>query len=203
MFIKEYVQLLFPWLLVVLVIFSIGSRTNLCHFGKLWQKICVLLFAAILTLIPFTGLSLAEYLLSLNPNFSVGSLALAVVLLWPKLFDKPLLSERYLAVFCLWNVLFSLGLFSSYLGMIPYDIYALGYGFSAVFLLMALITFIVIWKWPPLSYIFLAYIASFNLRLLPSPNFFDYITDGFLFLMSLGLLFALGLPRRWSFMPQR
>lgn len=203
MFIKEYVQLLFPWLLVVLVIFSIGSRTNLCHFGKLWQKICVLLFAAILTLIPFTGLSLAEYLLSLNPNFSVGSLALAVVLLWPKLFDKPLLSSKNLYIFCLWNVLFPLGLFSSYLGMIPYDIYALGYGFSAVFLLMALITFIVIWKWPPLSYIFLAYIASFNLRLLPSPNFFDYITDGFLFLMSLGLLFALGLPRRWSFMPQR
>jgi len=202
MVIKEYIQLLIPWLLVALLLFSMVSWTSIGQGRKLWQKMAVLGLAAIISLVPFTGLSLAEYLLSLNPNFSMGSLALAVVFLWPKLFDTSLLSEKTLFIFCLWNVLFSLILFSSYLGMIPYDIYSLGYSFSVGFIIMALITLVTIWQWPSLSSIFIAYIAAFNLRLLPSPNFFDYITDGFLFLMSLGLLFALAVPARRPIMPQ-
>ena len=56
---------------------------------------------------------------------------------------------------------------------------------------MALLTLLAIWSWYPLSFIFLAYIAAFNLKVLPSYNFFDYITDGFLFVMSVGVLLFL------------
>lgn len=196
MFIKEYFQLLFPWLFVTLLIFSLCSWSKLSQFPRGWQKLTVLAFSAVITLAPFSGLSLADYILSLNPNFSIGSLALVMVLLWPKFMGQPLLSERNLRVFCLWNVALSLVLFSSYLGLIPYDLYALGYHFSLWFIIMALITLITVWVWKPLSIIFVSYIAAFNLRLLPSPNFFDYLTDGFLLLMSLGLLFSLATSSR-------
>jgi uncharacterized membrane protein len=194
MIIKEYFQLLVPWLLVTLSIVFVCSWTNFCKFTQEWQKFLVLAMSAVITLTPIDGLSLADYLLSLNPNFSIGSLALVVVLLWPKIMGKPLLSDINLWIFCLWNIVSSLVLFLSSLGFIPYDMYAWGYHFSPWFIIIALITLITVWSWNPLSVIFIAYIAVFNLRLLPSANFFDYITDGFLLLMSLGMLFPFLMP---------
>ena len=186
MIIKEYFQLLVPWLLVSLCIISMCSWTNFCKFTQGWQKLLVLAMSAIITLVPVGGLSLADYILSLNPNFSIGSLALIVVLLWPKFTGQPLVSKKNLWMFCLWNIMLSFVLFASFLGMIPpYDLYALGYSFSPLFIVMAFLTLLAVWFWSPLAIIFLAYIAAFNLKLLPSPNLFDYMTDGFLMVMSI------------------
>lgn len=186
MIVKQYIQNLFPFLLVTLIMYSVTLK--FIKQKKLLHEIIILYFAAFLTFVPLTGLSLGDYLLSLNPNYSIGSVALVLILLWPKIMDQPLLSKDHLVIFCSWNVVFSLLLFSSSLGLIPYDVYALGYNFSLWFVVVALFTLASIWFWYPLSFIFLAYIAAFNLNLLPSPNFFDYITDGFLFLMSAGAL---------------
>jgi hypothetical protein len=196
MLIKEYFQLLVPWLLVTLIIVSVCSWTNVCKFTQGWQKLLVLALTALITFVPMGGLSLADYILSLNPNFSIGSLALVVVLLWPKFAGKPLLSDKNLRIFCLWNVVLSLVLFSSYLGFIPYDMYASGYQFSLWFIIMAVITLIAVWFLNPLSVIFIAYIVAFDLKLLPSLNFFDHLADGFLLLMSLGVLIFLAASSR-------
>jgi hypothetical protein len=195
MIIREYFQLLCPWLIVTLLVVSVISWTRLTNFSKIWHKVLVLAFTAIITQAPFHGLSLADYLLSLNPNFSIGSLALMVALLWPKFTGKPLLSTKNLGIFCLWNSTFSLVLFISYFNLMPFDLYSLGYNFSSWFVVIAVITLVLIWRGNPLSVIFLAYIAAFNLRLLPSPNFFDYITDGFLLVLSLALLIMIILGR--------
>lgn len=191
MIIKAYFQNLFPFLLVTLVLYSICLRFNIIKPKKMAREIVVLYIAAFITFVPFTGLSLADLFLSVNPNYSIGSLALVLVLLWPKIVDKPLLSTKHLLIFCSWNVVISLVLFSSTLGLIPVDLYALGYNFSWWFIGMALLTLVAIRLWYPLSFIFLAYIAAFNLKVLPSYNFFDYITDGFLFIMSAGVLLFL------------
>jgi hypothetical protein len=191
MIIKAYFQNLFPFLFVTLTIYSVCLWFKLIKPKKMAHEILVLYISAFITFVPFTGLSLADFLLSVNPNFSIGSLALVLVLLWPRILDKPLLSTRYVWVFCCWNVFISLILFSSTLGLISYDIYALGYNFSWWFIAMALLTFASIWIWNPLSLIFVAYIAAFNLKVLPSSNFFDYITDGFLLTMSAGVLLFL------------
>jgi hypothetical protein len=197
MIVKEYFQLLVPWLLVTLLIVSVCSWTNFCKFTQGWQKLLVLALSAVITLTPIGNLSLADYLLSLNPNFSIGSLALVVVLLGPTFTGKPLLSGKNLGMFCLWNIVLSIVLFFSYLGFISYDLYATGYSFSIWFILMAIISLVAVWAWNPLSVIFMACIAAFNLQLLPSVNFFDYLTDGFLLLMSLGVLFSLAAsPKR-------
>jgi hypothetical protein len=186
MIVKEYFQLLAPWLLVTLFIVSLCSWINFCKLNQRWQKLLVLALSAVIAVTPMGGLSLADYLLSLNPNFSIGSLALLVVLLWPAFTGKPLLSAKNLWMFCLWNVLLSLVLFFPYFGMMPpFETYALGYQFSPWFIFMAIITLIAVSAWNPLSVIFITYIVAFNLKLLPSPNFFDYLTDGFLFVMSI------------------
>lgn len=190
MIVKQYIQNLFPFLLVTLILYAVAFR--FIKQKKIIHEIIILYFAAFLTFVPLTGLSLGDYLLSFNPNFSIGSLALVLVLLWPKITDKPLLSEKHLLIFCAWNVVFSLILFSSALGLMPYDMYAQGYQFSPWFVAVALLTLASIWLWYPLGFIFAAYIAAFNLKLLPSPNFFDYITDGFLFFLSVGVLVVWG-----------
>jgi uncharacterized membrane protein len=196
MVIKEFFQFLVPWLLVSLCIVSMCSWTNFCKFTQELQKLLVLAVSAVITLTPIGDLSLADYLLSLNPNFSIGSLVLLVVLLWQKFMGKPLLSDKNLWMFCLLNVVLSFVLFSSYLGFITYDIYTCGYHFSLWFIIIALITLIAVWSWNPLSVIFMAYITAFDLQLLPSANFFDYLTDGFLLLMSLGILIPFLMPSR-------
>jgi hypothetical protein len=196
MVIKEYFQLLFPWLGATLLILAVGSWTKWALFQKSWHRLAVLAVAAFITLTPVQGLSLADYCLSLNPNFSIGSLALVVVLLWPRLTGRPLLADRQLLVFCLWNIGVSLVLLLSYLGLLPFDLYALGYSFSVWFIAMALVTLAALWRWPPLALIFMASIAAFDLQLLPSPNFFDYLTDGWLLLMSLGLVIPWFMPTK-------
>jgi len=184
MVIKEYFQLLFPFLIVLWLVFRVASATARLQPTTPLKKLVALVLSAIVTFYPFTGLSLAEYFLSLNPSYSLGSLALMVIVLWPRFTAKPLLSDRHLFEFCLWNVSVSLVVYLSSLGFVAYDAYALGYHFSFWFLPMALITVLLIWRNHPLSYIFLAYILFFNLKVLPSNNFFDYITDGFLFVIS-------------------
>jgi hypothetical protein len=196
MVIKEYFQLLAPWLLVTLLVVSVWSWAKLPQCRAWWQQLLLLALTACIAFVPISGLSLADYILSINPNFSIGSLALIVVLLWPKFTGKPLLSDKNLFMFSLWNVLLSLILFSSYLGLIPCDIYASGYHFSLWFIIIAVITLLSVWFVNPLSVIFVAYIVAFDLKLLPSINFFDYLTDGFLLLMSLGFLIFLAASSR-------
>jgi len=196
MVIKEYFQCIFPYVFITYLFLRIISFKTNITLMKTYYKLAVFLFSAFITFYPFTGLSLADYLLSLNPNFSIGSLALFIILLSNQLSRRPMVSNRHLGEFSLWNVTFSLFLYLSYLGFITHDIYPLGYTFSIWFLVMAFITIILIWRGHPLSYVFIAYIAAFNLKLLPSLNFFDYITDGFLLVISLGMLGYLSINYR-------
>lgn len=155
--------------------------------GQLGRPVIITL-STVLTFYPLSGLSLADYILSLNPNYSIGSVVLFFILLWRQFGWRPLLSQKDLLWFSIWNVVVSLCLYISYLGFISFDLYPLGYGFSTLFLITASLTIMLFLLHSPLSYIFIAYIAAFNLKLLPSDNFFDYITDGILFLISLGIV---------------
>lgn len=155
----------------------------------------IFILSAIISFASIFNLSLAEYILSFNPNFSIGSLTLIIILLMPYVVNHTILEEKYVILFCLWNVLSSLILFLSCLGLLPFDLYAWGYAFSPGFLIMAVITVSLVWAAPPLAIIFLAYMVAFDLKILPSDNLFDYITDGFLFLLSAAML--TGAAVRW------
>ncbi len=186
--IKEYFGLLFPLLLVACTLSGVVRFMRKLGLMRQIGKPAVIMLSVLITLYPFTELSLAEFLLSLNPNYSIGSLAFFFIILWNQFGWKPLFSHKNLLQFCIWNVVVSLCLFASYLGFVNFDLYAMGYRFSVWFVITGLLTIFLLLIRNPLSYIFIAYITVFDLRLLPSDNFFDYITDGVLFLISLGIV---------------
>lgn len=187
-YLKEIFVHLFPLLLIIWVVFKIARFLGLFRMKAEIIKPIMIMLSAVVTLYPFTGLSLAEYLLSLNPNFSVGSTALIFVVLWKESGGKQLLSDKDILWFSVYNIVVALCLYASYMGFVRFDLYFHGYGFSAWFVIMFALTVILFLVRNPLSYIFIAYIIAFNLRLLDSDNFHDYITDGILFLISVGLL---------------
>jgi hypothetical protein len=182
--IKTHFVYLFPMLLTTWVVLSLFRVTGFLKRSGPAGKALIAL-AAVLSLIPFSGLSLADYLLSLSPSFSIGSIALFTVILWKELGGRPLLSQRDFLLFCLWNIVLSLLLFASTLGFMDTDLYALGYHFSVLFAVICLLTILLAFLRSPLAFIFVAYIAAFDIGLLPSPDFFDYMTDPILFIGSL------------------
>lgn len=185
---KDIFVYLFPLLFITWVVFKIAHFVGLFRLKAEIIKPIMILISVVATLYPFTGLSLAEYLLSLNPNFSIGSSTLVFLFLLKELGGKQLLSDRNLLWFSVFNVIVALCLYTSYMGFVRFDLYYQGYGFSAWFIIMLILTVILFIVRNHLSYIFIAYIIAFNLRLLYSDNFCDYIIDGILFLFSVGLL---------------
>ncbi len=150
----------------------------------------LLLFSLALALYPVRGLSVSHYILSLNPVFSIGSMALLLIIVCNRIWKRNPVTDIDLKHFVIWNIFISLCVFIPALGFTGLDIYALGYGSRSLFAVMMLVTIFLVYQKSPLSYIFIAYIVAFNLKLLPSENFFDYITDGILFFISLGILFS-------------
>ncbi len=143
-----------------------------------------------IALYPVRGLSVSHYILSLNPVFSIGSMALLLIIVCNRIWKRNPVTDKDLKHFVIWNIFISLSVFIPALGFTGLDIYALGYGSRLLFAVMTLVTIFLVYQKSPLSYIFIAYIVAFNLKLLPSENFFDYITDGILFFISLGILFT-------------
>jgi hypothetical protein len=169
-------------------LFALCRLTGIAKNPGRTGKTMIVAAAALFSFLPFSGLSFAGYLLSLAPSYSIGSMIFLAVVLSNDLMERPLLTSKDFLLFSLWNVILSLCLFSSVLGFIGPDLYALGYDFSSLFICMAFLTILLVVLSNRLALIFIAYIAAFDLRLLPSSNFFDYMTDGLLLILSSGVV---------------
>ena len=180
-----------PVLIVLWIISGLARMAGGNVFSGPGGKGVLLLFSLALALYPVRGLSVSDYILSLNPNFSIGSIALLLTVVWRSICNRKLVSNKDLKHFVIWNIVLSLCVFIPALGFTGLDIYASGYGSYLLFVVMALVTIYLVYQKSPLSYIFIAYIAAFNLKLLPSENFFDYMIDGVLFFISVGVLISL------------
>ena len=187
------IDIVFEYICPVLIVLWIISGLARMAGGNVSSpsgKGLLLLFSLGFALFPVRGLSVSDYILSLNPNFSIGSIALLLIVVCYRIFDRKLLTDKALKRFVILNIVISLFVFIPALGFTGLDIYASGYGSYLLFVVMALVTIYLVYQKSPLSYIFIAYIVAFNLKLLPSENFFDYITDGVLFFISIGVLIS-------------
>jgi len=146
--------------------------------------------AVLISLFPIHSVSLAGYLLSAVPVFSTASTALLLVLVIRRFTGNNILSGNDIFFFSLWNILLSIVLYLSALGIIGIDLYGQGYGFSVFSIIIAMIAIVLFLLRNPLGVFFLAYLVSFQFGLLPSDNIFDHLTDGFLFLFSLGIVIS-------------
>lgn len=173
-----------PFLLILWILSIVAGRRR--TYGK---SVFILIPAAlVISLLRLNHISIAGYILSANPVFSIGSFALLLSLVSKRILGREILSGYSMFIFALWNVILSLILFLSALNIIGIDIYRHGYGFSVLYIITALLTIVLFVLRNPLALIFLACLASFQIGLLPSGNLFDYLTDGPLFLLSCGIL---------------
>jgi hypothetical protein len=188
MMINTVFEYICPVLIVLWIVSGLARLAGVKASSGSAIKGLLLLFSLAIALYPIRGLSVSDYILSLNPSFSIGSVALLMIGISSRMLNKELIPHKDLMIFAIWNIIISIIVFIPALGFTGQDIYASGYGFSLLFVVMALVTIFLVYKKSPLSYIFIAYIVAFNMQLLPSDNFFDYITDGVLFFISLGAL---------------
>lgn len=186
--INHFFELCFPFLFVTWIINVLVQRAGLHSSKGLLMVPLTLSIAGIITFIPIHGLSLAAWMLSINPVFSVGSICLFLSLIWRQLRGRVFLSGMDLLVFSVWNIAVSLYVSLSYLGFIGYDIYYLGYGFSFFFIVTCSLTIVLFLFRSPVSWIFTAYIIAYSMKVLPTHNYFDYITDVPLFIISLAIV---------------
>jgi len=181
---KEYFEYIFPFLLILYILSWSGRQIGISRKKNSIISLATIILSAILCLLPIGDLSIGDYMLSFNPSFSVGIISLLIILLTKELSGRELLREKDLLWFSIWNLSISLILYSSSLGFIGTDMYGTGYSFSLIFVITAALTLAMIFIKSRLYIIFTGYIVVFNLKILPSDNFFDHITDGVLFFAS-------------------
>ncbi len=178
-------------MLVIWVVSGIAGHALLRRLPGINNMPVIVILSVIVALFPFSGLSFSDYLLSLNPNFSIGTVAYFFFVLWKRFVGVPLISDRNLIWFSIWNITVCFFLYASFLGFVDIDLYPLGYGFSVLFIIVALLTVVLLLLRNPLSYVFILYIVFYDFELLVSKNYFDYLVDPLLFFISIGILINL------------
>jgi len=177
--------LMLIWVLAFVVRKTPGiGRVEASTSGKVGLAIAVCAAGISLTWLPVfpagqVKLSFGSWVLSANPGFSTCSLAMAASSVRAALWGTPLLRRRDMVLLSLWLVLLATILYSSIWGLLSYDLYAQGYGFSWWFWITGMITlFLGLLGQARLALVGIAVIATYDLRLLPSDNLFDYLIDG-------------------------
>jgi len=182
----------FPYLSAALIVASLFSIiANRIYPIFRWApqyKLLFLIASSLLALIPFGGISAARMLVSFNYSYSMGLIIILLVTVIKIFFNVLLFSHQdslYLSIF---NIVLGIILYTTSLGFIPYDIYYYGYNFWPLFFIIFVLIIIPVFAGSRLQWVFIAYILWWNLKLIPSPNFFDYLIDPLLFFISTGIV---------------
>jgi hypothetical protein len=128
-------------------------------------------------------------LLSITPVFSFTGVLLLAALIDLRFFGGTIFRLRDATGLAAMAVAICVPLYASSLGLVSYDVYALGYRAGRVlpvFLVAAAILFGRKIHAPALAILLAA--ATYASELLPSDNYFDHLTDGLTFILAAGFL---------------
>ncbi|MDQ1353374.1 MAG: hypothetical protein QG657_3680 [Acidobacteriota bacterium] len=174
---------LFPFLLLTLMMQSLLQWLKKSLHG--WRVMSVIGIISLLVCItPVGGIPLARWLISLNANFSIPLTAILFAKVWQKATGKVWVDRKTLSGFWLFGIVMGLLLYPMALGLGPYDPYSLGWKFSLLFVLIMVLTIFLLLKRTPLGIVLMLCILAYHLRLLESPNFWDYLIDPFFVIIS-------------------
>lgn len=150
----------------------------------------VALVTLLISTTPIGGLSFGSIVLSFIPVFSVGSILLAIVMslkLWRGPVKDPL-SSREWTVFLLAGSAYSLVLVLAALGILPFDLYAAGYGNKGLIAFHALCAIALALRGSPLTWWPVAACVLWLAGAVPSGNIHDLLTDVFFLAACMALL---------------
>jgi hypothetical protein len=207
-----YFNYLAPALMLAALFLVLVGRVGWWARVPVFYRAAAVVAVVLCSLLPFcSGLSAASLLLSISPSFSMGTVAIMLLfIVRDTTKDSNITKDRAcgtrgqarvfnretLGLFCLWNIIVGVALYSGTLGLLPHDLYFVGYTFSWIFILTAALTILAVITGSRLKWIFLSYVVAWNHALLPSPNFFDYIIDPVLFFISIGVLLSYARSRK-------
>ena len=128
--------------------------------------------------IPVYGLSITQWLRSVEGDLSVLSLVIFVNILAQRLFNFTLVEPASRNKLLLGVVLIGLVFYPLALGVSAFDPYRLGYSPVLMSVLLCLISVVAWYKsLPALAIILLLPLVAFNMHMLESTNLWDYLLD--------------------------
>ena len=154
-----------------------------------WTLLAVTCAIAIVILVvPVQGLTVARWVAGLNANFSVVLTGLLATSVWERVFGRRLLSEGEWRTAWGFGAIGGLALYPMALGLGSFDPYEWGWPFSPLFIVVAVATAWLLWRQNRFGILLLAAAAAFQLQLLESTNYWDYLLDPIYSLVSIGWL---------------
>ncbi len=180
---------LVPAMGLVLILAGMARLVGLHPKGPGWCAGLVL-FALALVAVPLGGLPLARWLAGVVDHWSVPSAALLAAGVIQHLFGIELLQRQDRQAAWLFGALAGLLLYSLALGWGPFDPYALGWRFGPLFVVVAVLASVLIWRRNRFGVVLVLAIAAWHLRAVQSGNYWDCLIDPFYFLFSAGSLAA-------------
>jgi len=198
--IVELFSALCPWLAVVWCFVRIARMSDSPLRG--WTLLATAgAIGAVIAFVSVQGLTLARWVAGLNANFSIPLTGMLLVSIWGRVFARPLFSAREWATAWVFGAAGGLALYPMALGLGSFDPYEWGWPFSPLFIVVGALTAWLVWKGNRFAVLLLLAALAFQLRLLESTNYWDYLLDPVYSLVSLGWLVAsmrTSLTKRYS-----
>ncbi|MEJ2586483.1 MAG: hypothetical protein P8165_02665 [Deltaproteobacteria bacterium] len=178
----EYLfSFLFPFLLLTAALQRVSASLRLPSKGA-GPTLVFALISVITVFIPVFELPLGRWLVSLNANFSIPLTALVFNRIIAFAFPVRPMDEAARHACARLTVLAGIGLYPLALGISRFDPYGAGWGFSWLFILVLLSTLILLIMKNRFGVVLLFTILAYNLNVLESSNFWDYLVDPVLFI---------------------
>ena len=133
--------------------------------------------AAVVLLVPVQGLVVARWVAGLNANFSIPLTVMLAVIVWERVFERSLLSEPEWATAWSFGAIGGLALYPMALGLGSFDPYEWGWPFSPLFVAIGALTVVLVWTQNRFGFLLVLAAVAFQLRLLESTNYWDYLLD--------------------------
>ena len=174
---------LFPWLLIVCLLQVLARRP-----GNWRSLLAFALAALVIVLLPARGIPLGRWMAGLNYQPSIPFLGSLAALVWKNCFRSEILRPEDKSIGWIFGGVVGTLLYPLALGLGNFDCYSWGWGFSALFPILAVITIGLIWRRNRFGVLLLLSIVAYDLHWLESPNFWDYLVDPIYWLLSLSML---------------
>jgi len=184
-----------PWLALVLCLQRLMAWRgfNLRGEGQLLVAGGV---ALAVLLIPVERVAVARWISGINANFSVSLLAALIVAVCERAFARTWFSSRDWDACWIFGAVGGLALYPLALGLSGFDPYEWGWHVSPLFAIMAVLTGWLLWKQIRFGFVLLLAAAAFQLHLLESTNYWDYLLDPIYVLVSFVVLIRRPLSAR-------